>query len=144
MFGYNFSPSSQNMLKKSLLFLVILVGCAFPVPAKTVGTSSPAKASTNLKPTAAEDEACKYITQYLQHNHYRKVSSNDSLSTEIFNRYIDNLDASRSYFLASDIESLRKEYGKKIDDDDFLAGQAEAGFAIYLLGTKAMLRQVWC
>ena len=130
MFGYNFSSSSQNMLKKSLLFLVILVGCAFPVPAKTVGTSSPAKASTNLKPTAAEDEACKYITQYLQHNHYRKVSANDSLSTEIFNRYIDNLDAGRSYFLASDIESLRKEYGTRIDDE-FLAGQADAGFAIY-------------
>ncbi len=118
------------MLKKSLLVLAILVGCSFPVPARTVATSSSIKATTALKPTAAEDEACKYITQYLQHNHYRKVSVNDSLSTEIFNRYIDNLDASRSYFLASDIESLRKEYGTRIDDE-FLAGQADAGFAIY-------------
>ena len=118
------------MLKKSLLVLAILVGCAFPVPARTVATSSSIKATATLKPTVAEDEACKYITQYLQHNHYRKVSVNDSLSTEIFNRYIDNLDASRSYFLASDIESLRKEYGTRIDDE-FLAGQADAGFAIY-------------
>ena len=118
------------MLKQSLIVLVILVGCAFPVPARTAAPSSSNKATTTLKPTAAEDEACKYITQYLQHNHYRKVSVNDSLSTEIFNRYIDNLDASRSYFLASDIESLRKDYGTRIDDE-FLAGQADAGFAIY-------------
>ena len=118
------------MLKKSLLVLAVFMGCTFPVPAGTAATSSSIKATTTLKPTAAEDEACKYITQYLQHNHYRKVSVNDSLSTEIFNRYIDNLDASRSYFLASDIESLRKDYGTRMDDE-FLAGQADAGFAIY-------------
>ncbi len=118
------------MLKKSLFVLAVFMGCAFPVPAGTAATSSSIKATTTLKPTAAEDEACKYITQYLQHNHYRKVSVNDSLSTEIFNRYIDNLDASRSYFLASDIESLRKDYGTRMDDE-FLAGQADAGFAIY-------------
>ncbi len=118
------------MLKKSLLVLAVFMGCTFPVPAGTAATSSSIKATTTLKPTAAEDEACKYITQYLQHNHYRKVSVNDSLSTEIFNRYIDNLDASRSYFLASDIESLRKDYGSRMDDE-FLAGQADAGFAIY-------------
>ena len=118
------------MLKKSLFVLAVFMVCAFPVPAGTAATSSSIKATTTLKPTAAEEEACKYITQYLQHNHYRKVSVNDSLSTEIFNRYIDNLDASRSYFLASDIESLRKDYGTRMDDE-FLAGQADAGFAIY-------------
>ena len=130
MCRYNYCSSSQNMLKKSLLVLAVFMGCTFPVPAGTAATSSSIKATTTLKPTAAEDEACKYITQYLQHNHYRKVSVNDSLSTEIFNRYIDNLDASRSYFLASDIESLRKDYGSRMDDE-FLAGQADAGFAIY-------------
>ena len=130
MCRYNYCSSSQNMLKKSLFVLAVFMVCAFPVPAGTAATSSSIKATTTLKPTAAEEEACKYITQYLQHNHYRKVSVNDSLSTEIFNRYIDNLDASRSYFLASDIESLRKDYGTRMDDE-FLAGQADAGFAIY-------------
>ncbi len=121
------------MLKKSLIFLAI-AGCAFTVIARTAATSSSVKvkatAAVTLKPTASEDEACKYITKYLQQNHYRKVSVNDSLSTEIFNRYIDNLDAGRSYFLASDIERLRKDYGTRIDDE-FLAGQSDAGFAIY-------------
>ena len=120
------------MLKKSLLFIIVVLWCTVPGFARNTVPAASVKASVTLKPTATEDEACKYITQYLLRNHYRKVSVNDSLSTQIFNRYLDNLDGSRSYFLASDIESLRKAYGTRIDDE-FLAGQADAGFAIYNL-----------
>ena len=120
------------MLKKSLLILIISLGCAFPVSARNPVPSSLVKVATTLKPTASEDEACKYITRYLLQNHYRKVSVNDSLSNQIFSRYIDNLDGSKSYFLTSDVESLRKAYATRIDDE-FLAGQANAGFAIYNL-----------
>jgi carboxyl-terminal processing protease len=88
-----------------------------------------------LKPTAAETEAGPYISQYLLQNHYRKVSVNDSLSQQIFNRYIDNLDGSKSYFLASDIERLRMMYANKMDDE-FLAGKATVGFDIYNLFLK--------
>jgi carboxyl-terminal processing protease len=120
------------MLKKSLLFLMVVSGSTSPLfAAKTLQPAS-AQARTILKPTAAEREAGLYITQYLLQNHYRKVSVNDSLSQQIFNRYIDNLDGSKSYFMATDVERLRKIYGIRIDDE-ILAGKATAGFDIYNL-----------
>jgi carboxyl-terminal processing protease len=55
---------------------------------------------------------------------------NDSLSQQILNRYIDNLDGTKSYFVASEVESLHKIYGNRLDDE-FLAGKSTSGFAIY-------------
>jgi carboxyl-terminal processing protease len=118
------------MLRKSLLFFIVTFGCSSPLLAGTVGTAGAATAIVTLRPTDAQEDAGKFISQYLLQNHYRKVSVNDSLSMQIFNRYIDNLDGSRSYFVASEVASLRKIYGTRIDDE-FLAGKSTAGFGIY-------------
>ena len=126
---------SSPMLKRTLYLFIFVLGFVVPVFARNAVTPAPVPATITLKPTAAEDEACKYISQYLLQNHYRKVSVNDSLSQEIFNRYLSNLDGSKSYFLASDVESLRKTYGTRIDDE-LLAGKTKAGFAIYNLFLK--------
>ncbi|MCX6180166.1 MAG: carboxy terminal-processing peptidase [Chlorobiales bacterium] len=120
------------MFRKSLLLTIVLLGSAEPVFAFNFNTGKSALAETviTLKPTAAEDEAGKYITQNLLQNHYRKVSVNDSLSQQIFNRYLESLDGSKSYFVASEVESLRKIYGTRIDTE-FLTGKANAGFGVY-------------
>ncbi|NTW52458.1 MAG: carboxy terminal-processing peptidase [Chlorobiaceae bacterium] len=89
-------------------------------------------ATTALKPTATQEEASRYISQYLLQNHYRKVPANDSLSQQIYNRYLDNLDNTRSYFMASEVERLRKEVGSHIDDD-LIAGKPAGGFTVYNL-----------
>ncbi len=123
------------MIRRSLLLIILALGFAFPVIAGNTRKPTSTQAVTTLKPTALETEACKYISQYLLQNHYRKVAVNDSLSLQIFNRYIDNLDGSKSYFVASDIERFRQMYGNKIDDE-FLAGKATAGFDIYNLFLK--------
>ena len=123
------------MLRKSLLFFLVVSGSTSPLFIAHSGERVSVQAVTALKPSAAEQEAGKYISQYLLENHYRKVSVNDSLSQQIFNRYIENLDGSKSYFVASDIERLRKMYGNRIDDE-FLAGKATAGFDIYNLFLK--------
>ena len=114
---------------------MVVSGSTSPLfAAKSPGQAS-VQALTTLKPTAAEREAGNYISQYLLQNHYRKVSVNDSLSQQIFNRYIENLDGSKSYFMASDVERLRTMYGTRIDDE-FLAGKADVGFDIYNLFLK--------
>jgi len=123
------------MLKRSLLVLFIVFGsCVSGVIAHT-SIAAPVPITATLKPTDSEEEACKYISQYLLKKHYRKVSVNDSLSQQIFTRYINNLDGSRSYFLAGDIENLKKNYGTSFKDE-FLSGQANAGFAVYNLFLK--------
>jgi carboxyl-terminal processing protease len=123
------------MLKKSLLLLMVVSGSTSPLYAAKAREPASAQVLTALKPTVAEREAGTYISQYLLQNHFRKVSVNDSLSQQIFNRYIENLDGSKSYFLASDVDRLRKMYGTRIDDE-FLAGNATAGFDIYNLFLK--------
>ncbi|MEI8033144.1 MAG: carboxy terminal-processing peptidase [Chlorobiaceae bacterium] len=119
------------MVKKSTLLLLFLLWGASPLAAVTPAKAkAPASAAVTLRPTEIEEDAAKYLTSYLLQAHYRKVAVNDSLSREIFKRYIDNLDGRRSYFVAGEVESLRKLYGTTLDDE-FLAGKTNAGFAIY-------------
>ncbi|MEI7787638.1 MAG: carboxy terminal-processing peptidase [Chlorobiaceae bacterium] len=120
------------MLKKSFFLLLLVLGCAIPVVTVYSKTAAHVNTVITLKPTSAEEEACVYISQHLLQKHFRKVSPNDSLSQQIFNRYLDNLDHNKNYFLASDIESLRKSYGTRIAAE-LREGKADAGFAIYNL-----------
>jgi len=124
------------MYRKLLTLLIVsLFAGVVPLFANNVQTPvSPAK-PVLLKPTHAQEEAARYVSQYLLENHYRKVAVGDSLSQEIFNRYIDNLDGSKSYFMAGEVSRLRELYGNRIDDE-FLSGRATAGFAIYNLFLK--------
>ena len=118
------------MFRKSLLLTIVLLGSTEQVFAFNTVKSALAEPVITLKPTSAEEEAGKYITQNLLQNHYRKVSVNDSLSKQIFNRYLENLDGNRSFFVASEVESLRKIYGTHLDAE-FLTGKANAGFGVY-------------
>ncbi|MBM3163123.1 MAG: tail-specific protease [Chlorobi bacterium] len=118
------------MFRKSLLSILLALGIALPLTARTPVKSAPAQAFVPLAPTAAQEEAGLYIRQFLLKNHFRKVTPGDSLSMEIFNRYIDILDGSKSYFMAGEVDSLRHLYGNRFDDE-LLSGKADAGFAIY-------------
>lgn len=89
-------------------------------------------AASALKPTTSEEEASRYIAQYLLQNHYRKVPANDSLSQQVFDRFLENLDNNKTYFMAPEVEQLRREVGNRIDDE-FVAGNPAAGFRIYNL-----------
>ncbi|TLU84873.1 MAG: tail-specific protease [Chlorobium sp.] len=118
------------MYRKSLLLIIIVLGSNVPLCANNIVKSAPSLTVVTFRPTAANEEAGKYITKTLLQSHYRKISVNDSLSQQIFNRFIDNLDGSKSYFVASEVESLRKIFGNRLDDD-FLAGKSNSGFGIY-------------
>ncbi len=118
------------MFRKSLLVVFVLLFGTTPLLSAPSRQAAAPPAVVILRPTEAEEDAAKYLSQSLLQNHYRKISINDSLSQQIFKRYIDNLDASHSYFVASEVETLRKYYGSRLDDE-FLAGKANAGFAIY-------------
>ncbi len=55
------------------------------------------------------------ITELLKRFHYKKVPLNDSLSNVIYNNYLEKLDNTKLYFLASDIASF-DTYKFEIDD----------------------------
>ncbi|MFC2103033.1 carboxy terminal-processing peptidase [Bacteroidota bacterium] len=56
------------------------------------------------------------INTILSRYHYKKVDVNDSLSSVIFDRFIESIDLRKNYFLASDILEFEK-YRYTLDDD---------------------------
>lgn len=93
-------------MKKTVLLVVMFaawVGFAFGVPADTL----------KAKPVFGKE--ARVISYILDNKHYRKIKLNDSLSAAILDKYIKELDNSKTYFLVSDIKSFEK-YKYAIDD----------------------------
>jgi len=74
-----------------------------------------ARDTTQLKAKPAYGKEAKMISNILDNHHYRKLKLNDSLSSAVLNKYIEELDNNKTYFLASDIKSFDK-YRFTIDD----------------------------
>lgn len=82
-----------------------------------------------LSPGAEHRRATRVIVDLLRRFHYRKVALDDSLSEQIFTRYLENLDPNRSFFLASDIEDFSR-YRARLDDS-LRYGHLEPAFEIF-------------
>ncbi len=119
--------SSKKYLLLIALFLFSLV---LPLSAVQSETDRVPVEDVVFRASPVQEEAERYLSRYLKQYHFRKVVVNDSLSQEILSRYLDQLDESKSYFLASQVETFRREMGDNIDDE-FLAGKAGAGFRVY-------------
>jgi carboxyl-terminal processing protease len=71
----------------------------------------------------------KLVSNVIERSHYRQSPINDPVSALVLDRFIEQLDGSRSYFLASDIAEF--ERFKYQLDDAVVAGQLEPVFAIF-------------
>lgn len=69
----------------------------------------------DIRPTIAQYKAEELSTRILSSYHYRKLALNDSLSSAIFDKYIDVIDHGRLYYLASDISEF-EQYRNSFDD----------------------------
>ncbi|MDS4042706.1 MAG: carboxy terminal-processing peptidase [Candidatus Competibacter sp.] len=68
-----------------------------------------------LTPTSRQTSLDRTIAGLLSQHHYRQSKLDDRLSSLILTTYLDDLDFSRSYFLASDIAGFEK-YRDTLDD----------------------------
>lgn len=109
---------------------VFLISIALWVSAGQSKTADMPSGDVLFRPSPVQEEAERYLGRYLMQYHFRRVSVNDSLSQQVLSRFLDQLDETRTYFLASQVESFQKEIGSSIDDE-FLAGKADAGFKVY-------------
>jgi carboxyl-terminal processing protease len=64
-----------------------------------------------------------------ERSHYRQAPVNDPVSSLVLDRYLESIDGSRSYFLASDIQEFEK-YRYELDDA-ITTGRLEPAFAIF-------------
>ncbi len=82
-----------------------------------------------FKPELQHNTIFQFVGWVLSNNHYRKLTLNDSLSSQYLNNYIKHLDPSHIYFLKSDIQNFEKF--RKTLDDDLKLGKPNAGFEMY-------------
>jgi carboxyl-terminal processing protease len=80
-------------------------------------------------PSSDQTKTFEDVFTWLQRSHYRRLEIDDTLSSRLFDRYLDYLDPSRIYFLASDVV----EFGAyRYDMDDALEeGDLEPAFRIF-------------
>ncbi|WP_345213145.1 carboxy terminal-processing peptidase [Mucilaginibacter gynuensis] len=114
------------MLKK--LYVVLVVSAALACQASP---SKPAKVagSNDLQPDEQQSIVAKKVAELISKYNYKKVTLNDSISTEVYNRYIKSLDVNHNYLLASDIKEFEKY--KTVLDDDLKAGNLANVFYIF-------------
>ncbi|KAF0806324.1 tail-specific protease prc [Alcanivorax xiamenensis] len=82
----------------------------------------------SIKPDKVHREAAKEIVDRLK-LHYRRLDFNDSLSGQMLDQYIKDLDPSRLYFTAEDIGEFNR-YRDQLDDQ-LRRGTLEAGYTIF-------------
>jgi len=111
----------------SLIFLsLLLAGSATELLARNstkVDTTGP------VEPTGGYSRAEQISSFILEKLHYRDFSFNDSLSSEIFERYLKALDYNKSYFLESDVRQF--SIHRLALDDDLRAGRLNAAYEIF-------------
>ena len=90
--------------------------------------------TTQLRAKPIYGKEAKMISNILDNHHYRKLKLNDSLSSAILDKYINELDNNKTHFLASDIKSFEK-YRYSIDDMT-RQENVDAAFAVYSVFKK--------
>lgn len=108
-----------------LLVCALLAGTAQAPVAKAVATAN----TQDLSPTERERRVSKLVSNVIERSHYRQSPINDPVSSLVLDRFIEQLDGGRSYFLASDIAEFER-YRYQLDDA-VVNGQLEPVFAIF-------------
>ncbi|HEY0941241.1 MAG TPA: carboxy terminal-processing peptidase [Steroidobacter sp.] len=108
-----------------LVVCALLAGTAQAPVAKAVATVN----SQDLSPTERQRRVSKLVSNVIERSHYRQSPINDPVSSLVLDRFIEQLDGSRSYFLASDIAEFER-YRYQLDDA-VVNGQLEPVFAIF-------------
>jgi len=119
--------NSMSLVRKFFplaLALVLLGGAIQGVS----GLRSEPEVQGDLKPTSDQLDAAEEIAAKLKH-HYRQLEFDDSLSSQVLDSYLKDLDPNRQYFLASDIREFER-YRDQLDDQ-LSRGQLEAGYTIF-------------
>ncbi len=78
--------------------------------------------------------SAKRISDLFTRAHYKKIEIDDALSEKVFERYLDSLDSSKHFFLASDIKAF-EAYKDKFDEA-IRIGDLKIAYDIYELNLQ--------
>ncbi len=81
--------------------------------------------SLHNDPPGKYEKILRLVGEMMVQAHYSPQDINDAFSKKVFGKFLDDLDPEKNLFLKGDMESLRKKYETRIDDE--IKG-ADAGF----------------
>ena len=93
-----------------------------------------------LRPKQEHPSETKAIVDLLTRYHYKKKWLNDSISSEVFDNYLEALDPNKANFLQSDIEYLSK-YRYKLDDE-LLDGKLDFAYQVFSIYRERSLERL--
>lgn len=117
------------MNKLLIVLFSILVGWGYLEPSATGSDVGISDTLALLKAKKEHPAETKAIVDLLTRYHYKKKWLNDSISSEIFDNYLDALDPNKANFLQSDIDYLSK-YRYELDDD-IMEGNLDFAFQVF-------------
>ena len=130
----------ENVLRKATFIFattaMILLGTSVraadtPKPQVALSTAPGAAELVSLEPLDVHPRTSLTIVEQLRHNHFLKKPLDDQLSSRVFEKYLQMLDAAKVYFMAEDVAGMEK-YRYKLDDA-LIRGDLEAAFEIFNL-----------
>ena len=104
--------------RKLLVFSALLpLTLAIAAASAPVAPASASRAGQPMAPTAAQAEATTLVYGLLSDSRYayRPMALDDSLSQDIFRRYIESLDGDKLFFVKADMERFAP-YRTRLDD----------------------------
>jgi carboxyl-terminal processing protease len=110
---------------------MVLAAVVVAVATLLLGTAqTPSTASTvDFAPTERQARVARLVSSMFERSHYRQAPVNDPVSSLVLERYLEALDGSRSYFLASDIAEFER-YRYELDDA-ITTGELQPAFDIF-------------
>lgn len=108
--------------------MVLAVGTLLLGTAKAPSASANATTS-DFAPTERHAKVARLVSSMFERSHYRQAPVNDPVSSLVLDRYLESLDGTRSYFLASDVAEFEK-YRYELDDA-ITSGKLDPAFAIF-------------
>jgi carboxyl-terminal processing protease len=132
-------PTRSRLLLAALAAACVLALAATGAPRAPL---TPAVAATgDLVPSDRHRRVMRLVTEVVERQHYRQTALDDDMSAQIYERYLEALDGTRSYLLASDIAEFER-FRYRLDDaiEAADAGPAFDIFARYRERNRQVLR----
>ncbi|RUO34940.1 carboxy terminal-processing peptidase [Aliidiomarina soli] len=120
---------SKPLLRSLILSSLLVAPLSFAI--------SPNYTLDDLPTLAAESQhvtASKRISSYFTRYHYSRVDLDESMSEQVFERYFDQLDYNRMFFLQSDIDQFAEAKGQF--HNYLQEGELEVPYEIYQLSLE--------
>jgi carboxyl-terminal processing protease len=96
-----------------------------------VASSAWAAPDRELKTTPLMRLETRTLVQMLEHFHYNKDGVTSTDYPQIITGYMQELDPQRLFFLQSDEQTFRRQYGQRLETDLAYLGNIDAAFDIY-------------